>query len=97
MGPELKLRFAQPSESQRSRNRFRYRNAPKQPTRNIVDKKRAGQEDLDSDYLFANSSSFLPKVRLILPLLYVVKLTFLELHLPTLKPLNFPLQTPHRP
>jgi len=59
--------------------------------------KASGSEDVDSDYLFANSSSFLPKVRLILPLLYVVKLTFLELHLPTLKPLNFPLQTPNRP
>ena len=44
-----------PSESQRSRIRFRTRNAPKQPTRNTVAKKRAAQEDVDSDYLFGNS------------------------------------------
>ena len=30
-------------------------NAQKQPTQSIVAKKRAGQEDVDSDYLFANS------------------------------------------
>jgi hypothetical protein len=49
MGPELKLRFAQPSESQRSRNRFRYRNARNQPTQNIAAKERTLREDLDSD------------------------------------------------
>ena len=36
------------------------RGARKQPTQNIAGKKRAHQEDVDSDYLFANSSSFLP-------------------------------------
>jgi hypothetical protein len=34
--------------------------ARKQPTQNIAGKKRAHQEDVDFDYLFANSSSFLP-------------------------------------
>ena len=51
----MRLHFAKPSESHESRNRFRYRNAQKQPTQNTVAKKRAGQEDVDSDHLFANS------------------------------------------
>ena len=38
---------------------FARRNAPKQPTQNIAAKKRAGQEDVDSDYLFANLPSAL--------------------------------------
>jgi hypothetical protein len=46
--------FARPSESQKTRNRFSWRNAQKQPTRNTVAKKRAGREDVDSDYLFGN-------------------------------------------
>ena len=50
--PRLRLHFEKPSESQGSKGRFRWRNAPKQPTRNTVAKKRAGQEDTDSDYLF---------------------------------------------
>jgi len=56
MRPKLKLPFRKPSESQRTRNRFRWRNAPKQPAQNTVAKKRAGQEDVDSDYPFGNSS-----------------------------------------
>src|SRR5208282_5860956 len=54
--PKLRLRFAQPSESQRSRSRFHSRNAPKQLTRNTIAKKQAGQEDTDSDYLFGDCS-----------------------------------------
>ena len=50
--PRLNPRFARPSESQRSRNRFCGRNAPKQRTQNTVAKKRAPQEDVDSDSLF---------------------------------------------
>jgi hypothetical protein len=50
----LRLRSAQPSESQRSRNRFRYRNVQRQPTQNTVGKKQAGWEDVDSDYRFGN-------------------------------------------
>jgi hypothetical protein len=38
-------------KGQRSRSRFRWPNAQKQPTRNIVAKKRAGQRDVDFDYL----------------------------------------------
>ena len=52
--PKLKFRFAQPSESQRSRSRFRSRNAPKEPTQNIAGEKGAGQEDVDSDSYIAS-------------------------------------------
>jgi hypothetical protein len=52
--PKLRPRSAQPSESHMSRSRFRWRNAQKQPTQNIAGKKRARQEEVDSDYLFAN-------------------------------------------
>ena len=52
--PKLRLRCALPSKLQRSRSRFRYRNAQKQPTQNTVAKKRAGQEDAGSVCLFAN-------------------------------------------
>ena len=38
-------------------NRFRRRNAEKQPTRNIGGKKRVRWEDVDSDYLFGNAQS----------------------------------------
>jgi hypothetical protein len=48
----LKLHFMKPSEPQRSRSQFRMRNAPKLPTQNIAAKRRAGQEGVDSDYLF---------------------------------------------
>ena len=44
---KLSLHFAKLSESQRSRSRFRWKNAQKRPTQNIAGKKRAGQEDLD--------------------------------------------------
>src|SRR5208337_1626240 len=54
--PKLRLHFAPPSESQRSRSRFHSRNAPKQPTQNTIAKKQAGQEDTDSDYLFGDCS-----------------------------------------
>jgi hypothetical protein len=54
----LRLRSVKPSKSQRSRSRFLWRNAQKQPMQNIVAKKRARREDVDSDYLFANI--FLP-------------------------------------
>jgi hypothetical protein len=37
-----------------------FANAQKQPTRNIFAKKRVGQEDVDSDYLFASLSGSLP-------------------------------------
>ena len=48
--PKLRLQFAKPSESQSSKSRFRWRNAHKQPTRNIAAKRRMRQEDVDSDY-----------------------------------------------
>ena len=48
--PKLKPHSAKPSESQRSRSRFRWRNAPKQPTRNTAAEER--QESTGSDYLF---------------------------------------------
>src|SRR6516162_900265 len=51
---KFRLRSAKPSESQRSRSRFHWRNAQKQPTRNISAKKGTHQEDLDSGYLFSN-------------------------------------------
>src|SRR6201995_4629108 len=50
--PKLRLRSARPSKSQRSRSRFHWRHAQKQPTRNTVAKKQAGQEDVDSTCLF---------------------------------------------
>jgi hypothetical protein len=55
---ELKsrLRSAQHSESRRNKSQRRYRNAPKQPMRNTADKRRAGQEDTDFDYLFGDCS-----------------------------------------
>ena len=53
----LRPRSAQPSLPQRSRSRFHWRNALKQPTRNIGGKKRVRQEDVDSDYLFGGSRS----------------------------------------
>jgi len=37
--------------------RFRGRNAPKKSTQSTAAKKRAGQEDVDSDYLFGDDSS----------------------------------------
>src|SRR6516225_6772717 len=51
---KLRLRSAPPSTQQRSRSRFHWRNVQKQPMQNIAGKKRAGQEDVDSDCLFAN-------------------------------------------
>jgi hypothetical protein len=45
-----------PSESHGSRSPFRWRNVQKQPTRNTIAKKQAGQEDTDSDYLFGDCS-----------------------------------------
>ena len=53
--PILMLRSAEPSESPHgSRSRTRSRNAPKTLTKNIAGTKLAGQEDVDSDYLFGN-------------------------------------------
>ena len=52
--PQMKLRFAKPSEPQRSRSRFCLRNAHRPATQNTVAKKQAGQEDADSDYLFGS-------------------------------------------
>src|ERR1700752_237107 len=51
---KFRLRSPKPSESHGGRSRVRYRNAPKEPTRNTVAKKRACQEDVDSDYLFGD-------------------------------------------
>src|SRR3974390_3033447 len=48
---KFRLRSAKPLESQRSRSRFHWRNAPKQPTQNTAAKKRAGWEDVYFDYL----------------------------------------------
>jgi hypothetical protein len=39
------------------------RNAQKKPTRNAATKKQAGQEDVDSDYIFANSLPVQPPKR----------------------------------
>jgi hypothetical protein len=51
----LRLHLAKPSESQRSRSRFRWRNALKLPTQNIAAKKRVHWETMESDYLFGNA------------------------------------------
>ena len=59
MKPKLRLRSAKPLESQRSRNRFRSRNAPKEPTQNTAAKKPDGQEGVDSGCLFASPLRFL--------------------------------------
>ena len=59
MGAEetrIEASFQKPSKPQRSRSRFLYRNAQKQPTRNTAARKRAGQEDVDSAYLFGDFS-----------------------------------------
>ena len=37
-------------------------NAPKQPTQNIAGKKRARQEDVDSDYLFDNAKREIARI-----------------------------------
>jgi predicted ATPase len=53
---EIEASFYEAIRIARSRNPLRWRNAQKQPTRNTVAKKRAGQESLNSDYLFGDSS-----------------------------------------
>ena len=58
--PKSRQRSAKPSEPQRSRSRFRWRNAPKEPTQNIVARKRVQREDVDSDYHFGRSCISLP-------------------------------------
>ena len=52
----LKLRkhSAGQSEPRRNKSRFPGRSAQKRPTQNIAGKKRVRQEEVDSDYLFAN-------------------------------------------
>ncbi len=40
----------------RGKSRFRWRNAPKEPTQHIAGKKRVRQEDVNSDYLFGDCS-----------------------------------------
>src|ERR1700751_2658205 len=54
---KLRPRSVQPSERQRSRNRFRWRNVRKQPTQNTAAKKRQPQEARGSDYLFGRRKS----------------------------------------
>src|ERR1700758_4734568 len=56
MRPKSRLPSARPSERQSSRSRSPWRTAPKQPAQNIAGKKRAGQEDVESDYLCGDSS-----------------------------------------
>jgi hypothetical protein len=55
-GAKSRLPAAKPSESQKSRSRFRWRNAPKQPTRIIAGKKRVRQADVESGYHFGNGT-----------------------------------------
>ena len=57
MRTKLKLRLPslQPSARQRSRSRFLWHNEPRQVTQNTVVKRRAGQEDVHSDYLFVDA------------------------------------------
>jgi hypothetical protein len=58
------------STSQGSRNRFHWRHARKQLTRNTAAKKLTLQEDVDSDYLFGNFlelSAFSPLNIVIMP------------------------------
>jgi hypothetical protein len=57
--PKLRVHFAKPSAPQRSRSRFRWRHAQKQPTQDTVGKRRAGEEPVDFDYPFANLASAL--------------------------------------
>jgi hypothetical protein len=52
-----------PSEPQKSRSRFRSRNAQKQPTQNTAAKKQARQENVESDYLFVDAKTEFPKSR----------------------------------
>ena len=52
--PRLRLRSAQPSRLQGSRSRFQWRKGRKHPTQNTAAIKRAGQENVEADYLFAN-------------------------------------------
>src|SRR5271166_4965163 len=56
MKPKLRLRSVKLSESQRSRSRFLWKNAPKLPTKNTAGKKRVRQEDADSAYLLERPS-----------------------------------------
>jgi ATP dependent DNA ligase domain len=51
---KLKIHFAKLSGQQNSRSRFHLRNAQKLVALNTAVKRRAGQEDAESDYLFAN-------------------------------------------
>jgi hypothetical protein len=57
---KLRLRSVKPSAQLSGGNRFHLSNARKQATQNTAGKRRARQEDVDSDYLLANSSGSLP-------------------------------------
>src|SRR6516164_4673793 len=63
---KFRLRSLKPSESQRSRSRFHWRNAPKQPTQNTVAKKRAHHEDV-MDVLHCGEESVLVAIEEIKP------------------------------
>jgi hypothetical protein len=52
---KLKLRFTKRFALQNTRSRSHWQHARKHPTRNTASKKRAGCEDVDSDYLLVNA------------------------------------------
>jgi hypothetical protein len=51
---KLKIHFAKLSGQQNSRSRSCYKTVQEQRTLNTAAKKRAGQQDVDSDYLFGS-------------------------------------------
>jgi len=54
---QIEASFCEAIRIARSRSRFCWSNALKQPTQNTAAKKRAGQEDVDSDCLFVTARS----------------------------------------
>ena len=56
---KLRKRSAGQSGPRRNKSRFPGRSAQKRPTRNIAGEKRVREEEVDSDYLFANHESIL--------------------------------------
>jgi predicted ATPase len=61
--PRSRLRSAKPSAPQRSRSRFHWRNAPKQPTQNTVAKKREHCRGTGFACLFASSFGSMLRAR----------------------------------
>jgi hypothetical protein len=60
---QIEASLCEATKPQRSRSRFRYRSARKQPMKNIGGKKRAHREGVDSDYLFDKSSDSVLRIQ----------------------------------